>query len=281
MFENEDSGFRPEEFHHSLDTELAALGAPALGDVVGVAAQRGRRQRRWRAVGAVTGSVTAVAVAASLLVGVLGNGSAQPTQLGAAAAVTASPSDSPAAAPAASGDASSAPTGSLVADSPAALLDAVLHALPAGLSTDHYSAKQGDPATPNPSVSLNVKTAQGTSALSVAAYKSQYSFCQPGDWPASYSYHCSTTPSGEQFEVVSNPAACWQHSIIVVRRHDGVDVAVWQPNCDAAGVTSPNNPPLTQEQAVALADNPAISYQMPASFVQAANAKYPNLPITK
>ncbi|MDH6117186.1 hypothetical protein [Kitasatospora sp. GAS204B] len=305
MNENESDGFRPDEFHHALDTELAALNGPPLGDVVTLATQRGRRQRRRRTVGAVTGSVTAVAVAASVLVGVLGSGPAHRAELSAAAAGTPSASATPSAAgtpsssatpsaPGAPSVVTASPTpgapsasaatssGVLVPDSPAGLLDAVLHALPSGLSTDNYSAKLGGSQSPSPYVSLNVHTAQGTAQLEVAAFKSQYSFCQPGDWPAGYSYRCSTTPSGEQFEVVSNPAACFQHSIIVLRRHDGVDVTVWMPNCTgAAGITSPAVAPLTQEQALALAGTPAINYLMPASFVQAADAKYPDLPITK
>ncbi|MCX4746283.1 hypothetical protein OG455_12220 [Kitasatospora sp. NBC_01287] len=277
MNENENVGFRPDEFHQSLATELAGTSAPPLGDLVTLAAQRGRRQRRWRTLGAVTGSVTAAAVAASLLVGVLDSGPAQRTELTAAATGSPSAAAAPASVPAAA-----TASDQLVADTPAALLDAVVSALPAGLTTDTYSAKLGDPATPNPSVTLNVHSQHGTAVLQVAAYKSQYDFCQPGDWPAGYSYHCSTTAGGEQYEVVSNPAACWQHSLVVLRRHDGVDVAVWMPNCtDAPGVTSPHVPPLTQDQALALAATAAISDRMPAAFVQAADAKYPNLHITK
>lgn len=151
---NEEVDFRPEEFHHALDSELAALDAPPLVGLVGLAAQRGRRQRRWRTAGAVAGSVTAVAVTAGLLAGALGGGGTRTTEAGAAGRAAVAVPSSPSASPSNSVEPSSSvePTGSAAPSGSAA---------PAGPPVPSASATPTRPATPAASGSPRASGAAG------------------------------------------------------------------------------------------------------------------------
>ncbi|MER5866034.1 hypothetical protein [Kitasatospora sp. NPDC002040] len=281
---NEEDGFRPNEFHHALDTELAALTAPALGDLVGLAAKGGRRKRRLRAAGAAVGSVTAVA-ALALLVGSLGTGPAQSTTAGPATGL------GPAAAPAAvsaSPSASATPTAQadpLVPVTAASLLDAVVKSLPAGLTADNFRANQAKyPIVDGigyPAVFAYVNTSAGVGRIGVGAFQSdpEQPACLAGTH-GKITTVCSTSPTGDVVEVDTNPTNCIQTTRVTVHRPQNLGVAIDISSC--LNWTNGQNPPavpaLTQEQAVALASSPLIGTSMPSAFVAAANAKYPALP---
>ncbi|MFJ9520099.1 hypothetical protein ACIRPK_17805 [Kitasatospora sp. NPDC101801] len=279
---NEEDGFRPNEFHHALDTELAALTAPALGDLVGLAAKGGRRKRRLRAAGAAFGSVTAVA-ALAVLVGSLGTGPAQSTVAG--------PAIGPAAAPASVAASPSAPAtpaaqaDPLVPVTAASLLDAVVKSLPAGLTADTFRANQAKyPIVDGigyPAVFAYVNTSAGVGRISVGAFQSdpEEPACLAGT-QGRITTVCSTSPAGDVVEVETNPTNCIQATRVTVHRPQNLGVAIDISSC--LNWTNGQNPPavpaLTQEQAVALASSPLISTSMPSAFVAAANAKYPELP---
>lgn len=273
---NEEVEFRPDGFHLALDAELSALTAPPLGGVVGLATQRGRRQRRWRIAGAAVGSVTAVAATVALLAGTLGTGSPAPAAVGPAAVLTtpsnpASPSASPS---------PSATVDPLVPSTASALLDAVVRSMPAGLTTDHHAANQAD-GTEGPAVFAYVNTPSGTGRISVGAYRDEVDMgpCRTGTW-GSGTTTCSTSPAGDVVEVQTNSTNCIQATRVTVHRPGGLNVGIDISSClNSDGTKNPPAvPALTQEQAVALASSPLIDLRMPASFVEAANAKYPALP---
>ncbi|WP_457031545.1 hypothetical protein [Kitasatospora sp. P5_F3] len=279
---NEEDGFRPNEFHHTLDTELAALTTPPLGDLVGLAARGGRRKRRLRAAGAAFGSVTAVA-ALAVLVGSLGTGTAQSTVAGPAigpaagpAAVVASASSSASATPTAQAD-------PLVATTAASLLDAVVKSLPAGLTADNFRANQATvPIVDNrgyPSVFAFVHTPAGIGRIGVSVYQTdpeQQRLCFAGTH-GDTSTTCSTSPAGDVVEVETNSGNCIQATRVAVHRPQNLAVSIDISSCLGKS-TELAVPALTQEQAVALASSPLIGTSMPSAFVAAANAKYPALP---
>ncbi|WP_035842026.1 hypothetical protein [Kitasatospora azatica] len=306
---NEEVEFHSDEFHSTLATELAALGAPPLGDLVGQATRRGRRQRRWRTGAALAGSVAAVGVTAALLVGTLGaaggNGK-QPNELAAAAgpsaaaspgtagSAAASTTPGPAGSASASAAGSAAPSatpsadpGPLVEASPAGLLAAVLNSLPDGVTTDHYAANPKrtlpDGSVLTPAVRTFVNTPSGTGQIIVTAYKDDPDNplnCKPSPKGSPFVDTCLQDAKGNLVQVETNSTNCIQATAITVRRADGVDVRIDIGSCLASdsGKNPPAVPALTQDQAVALADNPAIGLTMPKAFVEGADAKYPNLP---
>ncbi|KQV04519.1 MULTISPECIES: hypothetical protein [unclassified Kitasatospora] len=281
---SEEVDFRPDGFHRALDSELATLTAPPLGDLVGLAARGGRRKRRLRAAGAALGSVTAVA-ALAVLVGSLGTGPAQSTAVGPAAGPPAAAPASGSATPEAPSSATPSPVVTPAAPqvpaTTAALLAAVVQSLPAGYTTDHHAADP--PESGASSIFAYVNTPTGTGRISVAAYiPEEPAPCTPGPsrYIATNTVSCTTSPAGDVVEVEVNPSNCMQATDVRVHRPGGFEVSVTISDClNWDGAKNPHAvPALTHQQAVALASSPLIGTTMPASFVEAANAKYPALP---
>ncbi|WP_327071343.1 hypothetical protein [Kitasatospora sp. NBC_01302] len=165
-----------------------------------------------------------------------------------------------------------APSGPLVPVTAPALLAAVVQALPTGLTADHFEADPPSTNDPYPSVYAQVHTPDGTGQLGVSMYPSTGALTCPDTGT------CPTDPAGDPVQVQHEPGNCIQNTVITVQRHEGFTLAVQISSCLLAGNT-PAVPALTQDQATALAGNPALTTKMPASYVQSANAQYPHLPL--
>ncbi|GAA1217096.1 hypothetical protein GCM10009665_03740 [Kitasatospora nipponensis] len=263
------------EFRSLLSEELSATDPPPLGNLVGVATLHGRRARRARtvkAIGAVAGSAFAL-TAAAVLLGGLATGATKPVPLGAAAGAASDP---------ASGAASADPGDALVDTTPAALLKAVLNALPGDLPTDSNAGNSANPATHEGlGVQTYVRTPQGTGMLRVfvTAGSKAAMACDADSARGSVKTRCSVDGFGQKVQVTTG-LNCTQSTSVLVQHTDGATVQVnlgtclaYQNGGNATGVLA-----LTEEQAIALAGNQAIDVQMPTSFVSAANAYFGTLP---
>ncbi|TQF03126.1 hypothetical protein E6W39_13775 [Kitasatospora acidiphila] len=291
-----------DEFSSALSEELSGLSEPPIGDLVGQAARRGRRIRRFRAAGA-TVAVAAVATVAALLTGSLGGpGHSDAQQVGVAAAPssgapssarpsasttpsnsappTAAPSASSPTSPPSSSASASGSGGSLVQTTTASLLAAVVKALPAGMTTDHYQADPPQPpVTLDPSVFLYLHSGGETGRIGVSPFKADtVPACQVPDGEHDVTIRCYTDPAGDQVQVLTNTGNCIQHNTVIVYRRDGIGVGIDLSSCFKNSPDGSAALVLSQDQAIALATNPLIDVKMPESFVQTANATYPNLP---
>ncbi|MGK4585915.1 hypothetical protein [Kitasatospora sp. HPMI-4] len=257
------------EFRSTLSEELSDSDPPPLGDLVGAAIRHGRRARRIRTVGAVAGSAVALTAVAALVGGLPGT-TATPTGPGAA---TASKGSAPAGAPPAT-----------VPATPAALLQAALNALPQGTKTEHYAGNPVDTAdNQNPSAEFYVRTEKGLGMVRVLLFDGtgdrrgcDTSTDRPGDQRTD---QCFTNARGEDV-YLSHPGNGVQDTSVVVLHSDGTGVQVslgsrleWNGATNPQGVT-----PLTDDQAVALAGDPALSLTMAPDFVTAANTHFAALP---
>ncbi|MFF7634352.1 hypothetical protein ACFZB9_14545 [Kitasatospora sp. NPDC008050] len=252
-----------DEFRFTLSTELAALTPPPLGDLVAQATHRGRRARRRRTIAAVAGSVTAVAGIAALLAGTMaGSGPGRPVQNQVAAAPSSpQPDTSPS-----TGDTTLVP-----ADGPA-LLAAALNALPIGGDSSGYYASSG---ANDLTTRFNLTTRQGSGLVQVSLSSGSLNCTSTGRT-------CGTSPDGERYQI-TNGGNCIESVLVKVQRQDNLLVTVQLGTCLSWDPQQGTNPPgiqvLTEEQAIAMAQAPGLSTKMPAGFVQAADAKYPNLPV--
>lgn len=247
------------DFGKDLDEELSSLDAPPLGDLVGEAVRQGRRVRRRRAVGAVVGSALAVAGTALLLGGPLRphSGGAGPSAVVAADV----PSPSPVVRQPVTG---------------AALLAAVAGVVPDGLRTGGYAAQtDGVNGAQVTGAQVYLTGPAGTGMIRV--------FVTSGESEAS----CFTTEScrrddrGQQVVVDHMKGNCVQDVVVTSRHHDGTVVQVNVATCLAwteAEGNKPTAPALTEQQAIALAGDPALSVWMTAEEGLRAKAAYPDLP---
>ncbi|MBB4925804.1 hypothetical protein [Kitasatospora kifunensis] len=265
-----------DEFRFTLSAELAALTPPPLGDLVAVAAQRGRRTRRRRTVFAVAGSVTAVVGIAALLAGPLaggGPGNALHERV-AAAADPAPPSTSPTDIPSSGGNSGSNSTdGPPVPTDGPALLAASLNALPIGGLAGNYATNDNSLSL---GVRFNLTSAPDTGMITIMISKAK------GALHCSGGFSCPTNAGGLPYSVIRQPGNSVEAMLVTVQHPDNTLVSIEVSTAKAWDPVTQTNPParaaLTLEQAVALGSNPALSTQMAADFVQAADAKYPNLP---
>ncbi|WP_327066710.1 hypothetical protein [Kitasatospora sp. NBC_01302] len=248
-----------DEFRFTLSTELAALTPPPLGDLVAQATHLGRRQRRRRTFTAVAGSVTAVAAIASLLAfwPLAGGGPGRTVQQPAAAAPS-SPEPST--------------SGLVPADGPA-LLAAALNALPIGGQSGNYTTYSG----PNALMTrLDLTTTQGTGLVQVTLSSGSLTCGSTADTA------CGTSPDGDRYQVVKTTGNCIESTLVTVQRPNNLLVSIQLGTCLSWDPQKQVNPPgievLTVEQAIAMAQAPGFATEMPVGFVQAADAKYPNLP---
>ncbi|MBB4928828.1 hypothetical protein [Kitasatospora kifunensis] len=147
-----------------------------------------------------------------------------------------------------------------------------MQSLPTGLAADHFEANQPSADDPYPSVFAQVQTPNGTGQIGVSMYPSNGPLNCSGDST------CHTDPAGDLVQVQHEAGNCIQDTIVTVQRREGFALAIQISSCLFAG-NVPAVPALTQDQAVALASNPAIRAKMPASYVQAANTQYPDLPL--
>ncbi|GAA1958694.1 hypothetical protein [Kitasatospora viridis] len=194
-------------------------------------------------------------------------GSASPTPGGGQG--SSAPAGVPASTPAAAG------SDALVKSTPASLLAAVVQSLPSGITTDHYYGDAPQPPiTLDPSVNLYLHSGGKTGRIGVSAYKADTpSSCTTPEGETGVSATCSTDAAGEFVNVLSNPSNCIQNTTVTVYRHDGIAVSVDLSTCldnSARGTSTP----LTQAQAVTLADSTLLNVVMPSSFVKAADTQY-------
>ncbi|MGF1427507.1 hypothetical protein [Kitasatospora sp. LaBMicrA B282] len=163
-------------------------------------------------------------------------------------------------------------SGPMVPVTAPALLAAVVQALPAGLRADHFEVGPASATDPYPSVFAQVHTPAGTGQIGVSMYPSN------GPLTCSDAGTCHTDSAGEPVQVQHEAGNCIQNTVVTVQRHEGFTLQVQISSCLFAG-NVPAVSALTQDQAVALAGDPAITTRMPASFVRAAGARYPDLPL--
>ncbi|MDH6134532.1 hypothetical protein P3T37_003935 [Kitasatospora sp. MAA4] len=269
------------DFRSDLSDELSALAPPPLGDIVGAAASSGRRTRRIRAISAVVGSAVAMAGVAVLLGGPLSTVGGSAVPVSAAAGPLGSAVASPSASATGTPSAAAQPAEPQVPITGAALLSAVLPLLPPG-ATSHLAANTQltDSRGQNPmtSVAIDVTTPAGTGMVRVFAGKSTPTPGTGGGYCPKSS--CTTDASGQKVFVDHLADNCIEHTSVAVSRPDGTVVQVlsssclsWDGKSNAAGTVV-----LTDQQAIALATNPALTATMTPSQGAAAAAKYPSLP---
>ncbi|MFD8480290.1 hypothetical protein [Kitasatospora sp. NPDC059673] len=263
------------DFRLDLSDELSALTPPPLGGMVAEATRKGRRARRVRTVGQVTGAALAMTAVAVLAGGQLhgaggGNGLVGPAAGGTPAlAASAGPASAP----------SPAASGTLVRVSGAAVLATVLDALPAGLETSGYAANNaaeahGKYAADVPVAQVNVRTHEGLGMMRIfVGTASPDAKCSTGDG-------CHRDKYGQQVRVTHADDNCIQNTVVTVRHADSTAVTVQMASCLARDgkANLPGILPLTEEAAAELAGNPAFRTMMTPAQGAAAAARFPALP---
>jgi hypothetical protein len=248
------------EIRSQLSEELATGNQPPLGDLVPAAIRAGRRAHRRRRAGTLSGSAAALATAAVLVAGWL-QPAGPDVPVAAAAALPAA------------GSGTAAPAPGTVPTSPAALLVTLLHALPAGSRTGNYA---GQPAAgPAPTVAQTYLTGPaGTGMIRARVYAADPArACTPSDG-------CSRDPRGQAVRIEHVDGNCIQHTVVRVTRADGTEVELdlstclaWDGKANLPGVLA-----LTEDQAVAVAGDPAFSLVTTPQADAAAARQFPRLP---
>ncbi|MFI9269666.1 hypothetical protein ACIGXM_02905 [Kitasatospora sp. NPDC052896] len=276
-------------FRTALDDELLALTPPPLGDVVGAAAQRGRRIRRLRVISTAAASVVALATLTALLTGPL-DPATRSRELGAAAGPsvvagqpspaptptptpTPTPSDTPTASPSAS---QAGPVAAADATG-AAVLQAVLNLLPKGVTPSHLAANDA-------SVNGNEITETGaqvylTSAAGTGMIRVDVGKGDGGDLCARGAT-CYRDSRGQQVSVLTLPGNCVQSLVVTVEHSDHSVVMISVASCLAwdGSANRPGVPALTADQATAIAGDPTLTAMMPAEYIARANALFGGVP---
>ncbi|GGQ94893.1 hypothetical protein [Kitasatospora griseola] len=263
------------DFRLDLSDELSALTPPPLGDIVAEATRKGRRARRVRTIGQVSGSALALAAAVVLAAGHL-PGTANDTASG---TVGPAAGGTPALAAPAGPTPSPTASGALVRVSGAAVLATVLDALPAGLQTSGYAANgatdaHGKYAADVPVAQVNIQTPQGLGMMRVfVGTASPDAKCSTDDG-------CHRDRYGQQVRTTHVNDNCIQNTVITVRHADSTAVTVQMATCLAWNGTAnlPGVLPLTEEAAAELAANPAFHTMMTPAQGAAAAARFPALP---
>ncbi|GAA2784536.1 hypothetical protein GCM10010441_06850 [Kitasatospora paracochleata] len=256
------------DFRSELSDELTALNPPPLGDIVGSAMRSGRRTRRGRAIGAVTGSVVALTGIAVLLGGPLGVAGRTPNQVGVAAATASSPV-------ALAAGANPTPTAGLVPTTGAALLSSLLRVLPQDAQTSGYAGETAWVAGSNETVAqVYLTTPAGTGMIRVFLGSANPAM------PCSAENSCVRDQRGQQVRVIHHKDNCIQNTVVSVLHADGTEVMLDMASClawDGKG-NKPGILALTEEQAIAVAGDPAIGKLMTQAAGEAAAAQFPSLP---
>ncbi|MGK4578886.1 hypothetical protein [Kitasatospora sp. HPMI-4] len=287
-----------DDFRQMLSGELSLEPTPpALGGLVEEAARAGRRTRRLRRWTAVAGSVAAVAVLAGLCgmvvnrepagrgapvaLGVAGAAPATARPSGAATAPGASPTPAVPADTVPKAGATGAPFsgpsespagaagGFKVPATPAGLLEQLLRLLPAG-ETGHYG---GNPAEGE--VQTYLTTAAGTGMIRLSVYAGGRALTCDGA-----AQQCLTDTSGRTVRIDHLADNCVQSTVVTADHGDGTGVQLDLGTCLAYqdGGNRPGVRVLTDEQAAAIAGNPALGPLLDRAVVQAGEARFPNLP---
>ncbi|KJK57829.1 hypothetical protein [Saccharothrix sp. ST-888] len=290
-----------DDFREVLSDELSLEPPPPLlGGMIEEAARAGRRTRRVRMWTAVAGSATAIAVVAVLLGVVTNKGPAAgggPARLDAAAgsgapAVPQTSGAASAAAPSAAPSTALPPTsgasptvnpassrtgvpgtppddGKVPATAPG-LLQQLLSLLPPG-QTSHYAGNGGD----EPLVQTYLTTAAGTGMIRLSVHPIAGRMVCDGGTPK-----CVTDAAGRIVQVYHMEGNCVQSTGLLADRGDGTVVQIdlgsclnYQDDRNRPGVQA-----LTVEQAIAIAENPAVSTRLDRTTVLAGAARFPDLP---
>ncbi|MET8627841.1 hypothetical protein ABZW30_29555 [Kitasatospora sp. NPDC004669] len=248
---------------------------PAGEDRMPRVQRRIRRTRRIRAAALAT-PVIALAVAAATLL----PASSQDTGLSADGPASGpGPSSAPATgAPTAD---AAGPADTRVATTGPALLAVLLDALPPGEKAGDFAANSGD----YPTAQAYLTDARGTRQITVTLttpYAERVCSSSGGD----SSVRCFRDSRGQQVRISHIPSAggsCTRTVTVTVAHPDGRDVEIEMFDCPTkeGGTRPPGTAALTEDQAVALAGNPAFSLQMDSRFVQAAADRFPDLPRIK
>ncbi|MFH8387371.1 hypothetical protein ACH4E7_41800 [Kitasatospora sp. NPDC018058] len=277
-----------DDFRTALSDELSGLAAPPLGDLVAAATRQGRRVRRKRAVAA---AAAVVAVVTALLCGVPGTGRAQlqavapdregsvPSAGARAPGTAASPAPAPAPGTAApTTTATAAPTGRLVTTTGPALLAVLLKTLPPTEKASHFAADSGE----YPKAEADLTDDRGTGRITVSLSPEAGNPCDASAGSVNAPGRCFRDGHGQQVRIsygqVEGP--CTQYVMVTVTHPDGTAVHISMPDCLAkkGGTHPPGTIALTEDQAVAIAGDPAFSLRMDSGFVQAAADQFHALP---
>ncbi|MFE0459107.1 hypothetical protein ACFW1A_07565 [Kitasatospora sp. NPDC058965] len=267
------------DFRSDLSEELASQDPPPLGGLVPAAIRGGRRTRRIRRAGGLTGSMAALTAAGLLLGGPLSTADRSTVPAAAAAALSAGPSaagpspagPSPASSPGARS--AGAPAPGTVPTSPEALLAALLHALPTGGTTGTYAGEAS--SGPDWTVAQTYRTtAAGTGMIRVFLHTADPDrACGPSDG-------CFRDRRGQAVRVEHVPGNCIEDTVVLVTHPDGTEVQLdlstclaWDGRANLPGVRA-----LTEDQAVEVAGDPAISRLMTPAQGAAAARQFPQLP---
>ncbi|WP_051811905.1 hypothetical protein [Kitasatospora sp. MBT63] len=285
-----------EDFRATLNDELAEHIAPPLGDLVAVAARRGRRVRRMRAVGAVAGSAVVLATAGVFVLGPYGAGPRQAAPVVSAAGqapslpgpvatpevVTGSATPRPTAPGSPTPGSAPAPTvtpaGDRVNTTGATLLSAVLGALPPG-RTDHYAATKDGHGV---QTYLDAGHGVGMVRVFVGVGKVPTAGCLTPLPKGEDAATCWTDRRGQPVWVsTADRDNCVEQIAVQVGHPDGSVVQVSLGSCLAWNGTA--NPrgimPLTVFQAVELAGDPSISAWTDSALLKLASERFPDLPV--
>ena len=149
----------------------------------------------------------------------------------------------------------------MLAATPESLLAATLQLLPPGQRSHYAKSSAGDLVV---QTQLDDGSGPGLIRIAVTPFLHRLSPRASSDsW---------RLPSGNAVTVSRVPGNCVQSLHVDVQRPNGVVVSV-----DVATCRPERRSALTQEQAIALADDPLIGAQLPADLVLRSATRFPNL----
>ncbi|MFJ8046171.1 hypothetical protein ACIRBX_37260 [Kitasatospora sp. NPDC096147] len=228
------------------------------------------RSRRAALVGGVVSGTLAVAALAALLGGRL-----QPAEATTAAAEPAQLA--PAAAPKPSPSPSTDPDAGPVKVTGRALLGQLLDALPPGTRTSGYAAQTAnvDPGVTETVAQVYVTTPKGTGMFRVFIGSAS------PDKVCNEQTACRVDERGNKISVRHPADNCIQASAIFVVRPDGTSVNINLADCLAWDGTGNKQGvlPMTEEEAIRLAGDPGIRRMITPAARDAAQARFPEVPV--
>jgi hypothetical protein len=276
-----------DEIRRLLAEELARQAPPPMGDLVAASVRQGRRMRRtrnlWTAGGAGGLALACLVAGVFLVTGGAPRGTAG-TNLGFAAPTY--PSASPTgthtgpeaghpetthsvpAAPASPTQVSTADP--KVKATTRGMLELLSHLLPEGTRSTPAQASDGSLF-----VGLNLDRGHGVGMVRlsvVSGHPVDRTHCPSGST-------CRTLPDGNFVAMVDLPDNCIERHAAFLSRKDGITVGIQMSSCLSWNGTT--NPPsqvvLSDEEAIAVADDPRWGTEMVKSLVDGGQRDFPHL----
>ncbi|MQS16279.1 hypothetical protein F7Q99_29705 [Streptomyces kaniharaensis] len=176
--------------------------------------------------------------------------------------------------------ATAAPTGQLVPATGPALLAVLLKTLPPTEKASHFAADSGE----YPRAEADLTDDSGTGRITVSLSSDAGNPCDSGAGSVNASGRCFRDGHGQQVRIFYGQVegTCTQYVMVTVTHPDGTAVHISMPDClpKKGDTHPPGTIALTEDQAVAIAGDPAFSLRMDAGFVQAAADQFHALLLT-